>query len=130
MNQYWVICERDEDGWWVGRVSGIAGVLTQGRSLATIKTRIRDALSLAVDGADKAEIFLKVKLDAPTRAKITALTAARKDLEKHLRHAKKLERQIARALAEDMSLRDAGVVLNLTGQRVQQLAAEYERDHS
>jgi predicted RNase H-like HicB family nuclease len=124
MAKYVVRCERDEDGWWVGRVQGVAGVLTQGRSLATIRKRIREALSLAVDDADDAELELRPKVPAVVLEGLTALRVIRKDLEREQLRAKKLEKKVARALAKAMSYRDAGEVLSLTGQRVQQLASK------
>lgn len=127
---YTVNCKLDENGWWVGEVPAVNGVLTQGRSLATIKRRVREALSLAVRDAHQAEITLRVKLPADVKGKISELSRARRQVEKAQARVGKLERDVARLLAKKMSLRDAGEVMSLTGQRVQQLAAGLERRSS
>jgi predicted RNase H-like HicB family nuclease len=121
MAKYTVVCEQDEDGWWVGKVKEVAGVLTQGRSLATIKKRIRDALSLAVDDAAKADLVLDVKLPAQARKAVEKLREAQERSDREQARALELARRAARELAKAMSVRDAGEVLHVTGQRVQQL---------
>jgi predicted RNase H-like HicB family nuclease len=44
---YRVDIERDEAGWWVATVRGIAGVHTQAKSLAQLRQRTREALEAA-----------------------------------------------------------------------------------
>ena len=48
MNQYTVQFYRDEEGWWVARVTGLRGVHSQGRSIEEARRHVREALSLVV----------------------------------------------------------------------------------
>jgi len=47
-----VIIERDEDGWFVGRVSELRGCHTQAKSLDKLMTRIREAIEACLDASD------------------------------------------------------------------------------
>ena len=49
--KYAATITRDEAGWWVATVHGIAGVHTQGRTLERMRERIREALAAARPGA-------------------------------------------------------------------------------
>jgi predicted RNase H-like HicB family nuclease len=42
--EYWV-----DDGWYVGRLRGVPGVLSQGESLAALEENIRDAYRMMVE---------------------------------------------------------------------------------
>jgi predicted RNase H-like HicB family nuclease len=115
---YLVECEQDPDGWWVASVRGVKGCHTQGRSVETVARRIREALSLFVNDAETAGLTLAFKryrpvLDELRRAKVRA--------ERARRRADDMERRLARSLVAKMSRRDAGAVLGLTGQRVDQI---------
>ncbi len=63
MSTYTVRYERDERGWWVARVLGLPGCHTQGRSIAQARERIREALSLLVEDAEKSHVGLPHTLD-------------------------------------------------------------------
>lgn len=43
---YRVVYEQDERGWWVASVADIPGCHTQGRSFATAKRRIAEAIEV------------------------------------------------------------------------------------
>ncbi|MEO6866884.1 MAG: type II toxin-antitoxin system HicB family antitoxin [Gaiellales bacterium] len=123
--KYTVSYEQDEEGWWVASVSGIAGVHTQGRSIETAKTRIAEAMTAAL-GEGKAfelEHDYKVKVKG-LRASLGRIEKARAVAEREQTKAAALTRQVARDLAATMSVRDAGAVLGISHQRVQQLLQE------
>ena len=63
--QYDVVYQRDETGWWQARVPQVPGCHTQGRTVDEARRRIREALSLFVDGAATAELRDDVDLPAP-----------------------------------------------------------------
>jgi predicted RNase H-like HicB family nuclease len=58
------------DGWWTASVRDVRGAHTQGRSIALARRRIREALSLFVDGAERAELIDHIRIDADTRSVI------------------------------------------------------------
>jgi predicted RNase H-like HicB family nuclease len=120
--KYTATVERDEAGWWVATVHGIAGVHTQGRTLEQVRERVREALAAAKPGAVLGEVVIKPRdLGALLRKVQTARQRAKKqDAEAH-----KLLRLAARELeAKGVGRRDAGELLGVSFQRVQQLVDE------
>ena len=126
VNTYTVTYERDAAGWWVASVQGIPGCHTQGRSLAEARRRIREALSLFVPHADKAELTANVKLPASVRERVKRYLAARQRAEEEQARALALATETVQSLRKELhlSVRDAGEVLGLSFQRVQQLAPD------
>jgi len=128
VNRYTVRYERDRDsGWWVAQVKEAPAAITQGRTIAETRRRIREALALAIDddrAAEKAELVDEVKL--PTDAR-RALERARADRKRSEAEAKRAQATTALAVRKlikrvGLSVRDAGDLLGISHQRVQQLA--------
>lgn len=123
MKTYVVSFERDEAGWWVASVSGVAGCHTQGRSIDQARTRIRDALELAI--GDVSGVRLKEKVELPRKVKqvLARREAAQRDLEEQEKRTRELTRRAVQTLVDELelSVRDAGELLGLSHQRVQQL---------
>jgi predicted RNase H-like HicB family nuclease len=126
MKTYHVDYERDDAGWWVATVREVAGCHTQGRTIEEARRRIREALSTAVDDADKAALADSVKLPKPIEREVRRAKDLRRDVEERTARAGDAARKAVRALLKDMglSVRDAGTLLGMSGQRVQQLAKE------
>jgi predicted RNase H-like HicB family nuclease len=59
MAKFKVTAERDEAGWWVATAHGIQGVHTQAKTLATLRSRMLEALDAA--GEPNAEIELDLR---------------------------------------------------------------------
>src|SRR5438093_11899068 len=59
---YRVEIERDAAGMWVASVPSIPGAHTQGRTIDQARRRIREALSLWVEDADRAHLGFEVRL--------------------------------------------------------------------
>ena len=55
MKRYTVRYERDEGGWWVATVPRIRGCHTQGRTLDQARRRIREAMALFIDNAERVD---------------------------------------------------------------------------
>ena len=51
--EFTVIVERDEDGFYVGSVPELAGCHTQARSLDQLMKRIREAIELCLEAAER-----------------------------------------------------------------------------
>jgi predicted RNase H-like HicB family nuclease len=47
--EFTVVVERGEDGWLIGTVPQLAGCHTQGRDLAELIERVREAIELALE---------------------------------------------------------------------------------
>jgi predicted RNase H-like HicB family nuclease len=123
---YHVEYERDPSGWWVGSIREVKGCHTQGRTIAETRRRIREALSLFVDGAERAKLVDAVRIPAGEKRLLKAYETARQKAESENRKASAVARRAAKALAGGrlrLSRRDAGEILGLSHQRVQQLIA-------
>ena len=44
MLEYWI-----DDGWYVGRLKGVPGVFSQGKSLAELEENVRDAYRMMIE---------------------------------------------------------------------------------
>lgn len=121
---YRVTCEWDGTFWFV-RVPAIPGCHTQGRNLAEIQKRVREALSLFVEDAELAELDLHFVLPKGVRSLVhkAKTLRARADAAQAAATAE-LHASAAALAAQDLSYRDIGAVLGVSHQRVQQVLAE------
>ncbi|MCC6748355.1 MAG: type II toxin-antitoxin system HicB family antitoxin [Deltaproteobacteria bacterium] len=116
---------RDEDGWWVASVRGLRGCHTQGRSLDEARRRVREALSLCVEGAESAELVDVVKLPRDLELELRRAAALRRKAVALEEQAQAQVSSAARALRRaKISTRDAGRLLGLSHQRVHQVLGE------
>lgn len=121
--RYRMILERDESGAWIARVPRVPGCHTHGRTLEQARRRIREALKLWVEDADGVEFVEEVHLPAEARDAIRRSRVARRDAEERRREAQAATTKAALALVRGLNvgIRDAGELLGLSHQRVQQL---------
>jgi predicted RNase H-like HicB family nuclease len=52
MKEYYMVIERDENGWFVGNVPELPGCHTQGRTIEELSIRMREAIELYLEGSD------------------------------------------------------------------------------
>ncbi|MBY0357087.1 MAG: type II toxin-antitoxin system HicB family antitoxin [Candidatus Obscuribacterales bacterium] len=123
MSIYTVRYERDDTDWWVATVKEIRGCHTQGRTIEQARKRIKEALSLFVDDAEKAQLIDDIVLPANVRTLLNQIRTNRKRAEEENSKLKIATAKAAKALTQDMgiSVRDAGELLELSHQRVHQL---------
>ena len=122
MKRYSAIFERDESGSWLARIPSIRGCHTYGRTLEQARTRLREALGLWIDRPEDAVIEEAIRLPADLRTAIQRSRRTRERAEREHENAQTQTRAAAEALVEEgVSLRDAGELLGLSHQRVQQL---------
>ena len=122
VKSYEVVYERDEDGWWAASVPAVRGCGTQGRSLAQARERIREALSLFVKDAHRAELRDKIVLPAEFRRQVDRQLRLRQALEEEQRQLQEATQGTVRQLVRrGLSVRDVGELLGLSHQRVHQL---------
>jgi predicted RNase H-like HicB family nuclease len=121
--QFTAIFERDESGAWIVHIREIRGCHTYGRSLHQARRRIREALSLWIDDADRATIAEEIRLPAAARVALNRARRARERADRERDLAQEETERTARTLLEDVGLgmRDAGELLGLSHQRIQQL---------
>ena len=119
---YQVELERDERGWWIASVPAVPGAHTQGRSIAQAMNRIREALSLWVDGAEGAELVPEVRLSTTARATVRRAASARRRAERAQDESAEILRDSIRELRrQQLSTRDIAALLELSPSRVDQL---------
>jgi predicted RNase H-like HicB family nuclease len=123
---YHVDYERDESGHWIATVRGVAGCHTYGRSIEETRRRVREALATAVDDAETAALADHVKLPKAIERDLARARRLRRAVEERQAEAGAAARKAVRALLSDMgvSVRDAGALLGVSGQRVHELAKE------
>jgi predicted RNase H-like HicB family nuclease len=122
---YRVVIERDETGAWLAHVQGVRGCHTYGRTLDQVRRRIREALSIWVEDAETAEFVEEIRLPSEARQAIRRSSAARTRAEHGRENAQRATTAAAKLLVERLGLgvRDAGDLLGLSYQRVQQLVS-------
>ena len=121
---YRVLYTRDESGWWQAAVPGVQGCHTQGRTIEEARRRIREALELFVDHAKAAKLKDDVRMPKRVADVVKRYRVARRRAERDQLEASASARRAVKALAGGrlrLSRRDAGEVLGISPQRVQQL---------
>ena len=122
MKRYTAVFERDESGFWLARIPSIRGCHAYGRTLEQARTRLREALGLWIDRPEDAVIEEAIRLPADLRTAIQRSRRTRERAERERENAQDQTRAAAEALVDEgVSLRDAGELLGLSHQRVQQL---------
>lgn len=122
MKKYTAVFERDESGAWLARIPSIRGCHTYGRTLEQARGRLREALGLWVARPEQAVIKEEIRLPTDLRAAIQRSRRTRERAEREREYAQEETRAAAEALVDEgVSLRDAGELLGLSHQRVQQI---------
>lgn len=127
MKTYIVIYERDQSGWWVATVKGVPGCHTQGRSIEQARARIREALEVAVEDLSGFKLKEQMKLPSKVKEVLAKRESAQRKLAEDEAKAQELTRRAVKTLVRDLdlSVRDAGDLLGLSHQRVQQLVQRH-----
>jgi predicted RNase H-like HicB family nuclease len=117
------VFERDESGAWIVRIPDVRGCHSYGRSLEEARRRIREALTLWVDDAEDAVIDEEIRLPAAARTALNRAMRARERADREHVVAQRETERTVRTLLDDVGIgmRDAGELLGISHQRVQQL---------
>jgi predicted RNase H-like HicB family nuclease len=131
--KYEVVFEPDEGGGWHVYIPSVRGCRTWGRSLDAARRYIREALATCVDvlGADadriarEAELVERTKLSPATRKAIAEYHRMKTRADQLMERSQLFARRAATGLTkhERVSLRDAGALLGLSHERINQMVA-------
>ncbi len=124
-----VVFERDDNDRWFVHCPDLPGTHSHGRTLASARSNIREAIALVLDVAedDSCDLVEDIRLNDP--ALQVATNRARhvrdqaNDFEERARTATLEAIAISIASGEHLGLRDLAELLGLSHQRVQQLVA-------
>ncbi len=116
---YTVKCRR-VGGWWAISVPRLKGVHSQARRLEKVEAMAREAIGLMLD-VDPATVEVKVVPDVPEQVR-KALRARREARDAERAAEQATRRAAAELIAAGYTVRDAGSLLELSPQRISQLA--------
>jgi predicted RNase H-like HicB family nuclease len=133
MAQRYVAVAERVGRWWAVSVPEVPGVFTQARRLegpSGVEAMVRDALAVMLEvPADEIEVEVRPHLPEDLAEVATQVRQARVDAEARTAAATEAAAQLARRLtAAGMSVRDAGVVMGVSAQRVSQLVHRSEAE--
>lgn len=113
-------CQRSGGGWAVD-VPEVPGAFTQAKRLDQVPAQAADAVALLLD-VPASSVRVTVTVDV---AGVDEVRARQADAERATREAGDAMRALVRRFREDgLTVRDIGVILGVSPQRAQQLAAE------
>jgi predicted RNase H-like HicB family nuclease len=116
--------ERDEAGYWIATSPEVPGMVTQAKRLDHIAERAREAIALVQD-VRPTKVNVELEIAEQENAFVQRYREAREDAENAATEASIAARAAVYALRSvGMSNRDAGALLGISHQRVQQLADE------
>jgi len=111
--------------WWAVEVPSLPGVFTQARTLDAVEPMVRDAISMFLQVAPESIVVaIGVEPPAEARADVEEALARRVEAERAQAAASAAMRRAVAALAHmGLTNRDAGRLLEVSHQRVAQIAA-------
>jgi predicted RNase H-like HicB family nuclease len=126
---YEVTAERDGERWWFLRVPEL-GTATQARRLDHAEAQARDLIATWLDVApDSFEVAIRPQLDDETRALVVKAAEAKARVQASQHFANAAQQAAAQRMAKaGLTMRDAGAILGLTHQRIQQILSRPELD--
>ncbi|POH71407.1 transcriptional regulator [Cryobacterium zongtaii] len=112
-----------EGRWWVVQNDQVPGAISQVTRLDQAAEAQREAIAFVEDiSADSIEVLVRVSISPEIDREVQEASALREEAQEREQRASELRRGVARRLeADGYTIRDIGVVLGVSYQRVHQL---------
>jgi len=114
---------RKEGRWWIVQNDQVPGAISQVTRLDQAAEAQREAIAFVADvSADSIEVLVRVSISPEIDREVQEAQELREQAQEREQRASELRRDVARRLeAEGYTIRDIGVVLGVSYQRVHQL---------
>ncbi len=129
MRHGYTVRARPRGKWWAIEVVELPGIFSQAKRLEHVNDVARNAICLQLDvPAESFDLIVEPILDPPVELVVKAAVAARRDMSRAQADAAAASREAVRTLIElGLPLRDIGRLLDISHQRVAQLAGSSSR---
>ena len=123
VKKYRAVYARESDGRWIVKIPQVPGCHSYGRTIDQARERIREALGLFIDEADRVELADDVQLPADVKKLVRDAASLRHKVAAQERAMLAAQINAVKTLRNKLKLghRDAGSVLGLSHQRIHQL---------
>jgi predicted RNase H-like HicB family nuclease len=120
--KYLIVYEREPDGRWTVEAPNVPGCHSYGRTIEQARERIREALSLFVDHAATAKFEERINLPEQVLRTVEAAKELRRRVARDTVEMTRAQQKAVLSLRRmKLGLRDAGTLLGVSHQRVQQI---------
>jgi predicted RNase H-like HicB family nuclease len=120
--KYRTVYARDEDGRWNVDIPSVKGCYTYGRSISQARARIREALGLYIEDAERAELEEQIVLPADTKRDVAQVQALRERVDAETEELDRKRYQlVAKLRQQHIGHRDIGEILGVSHQRAHQI---------
>ncbi len=111
-------------GWWAVEVPEVPGLLTQAKRLDQVADMVADAVALMEDvDADSVEVHIHARLNEKVRHDVDEAKRLRREArDAEAAASAQMRRAVADVIDEGLTVRDAAALLEISPQRVSQLA--------
>lgn len=122
MSSAYRVTARRSGDWWALEVPDLPGVYSQTKRLDRAESEAREAIAVMLDvEPDTIEVEVDTQLPPEAREVMQAVHRAHKAAEAAALQEREAMRRAAAVLTQNLSQRDAGLVMGLSFQRVSQL---------
>lgn len=115
-------------GWWAIEVPQVPGVFTQAKRLEQVPAMVADAVALMEDiDPDAVEVTVTAMLDTRVQEDVDRALMLKHAAERAQEEASaQMRRAVADVVGDGLTVRDAATLLEISPQRVSQLARDRE----
>jgi predicted RNase H-like HicB family nuclease len=116
--------------WWAVEVPEVPGVFTQAKRLDQVEAMVRDAVATMLDTTEEIVVAIEPATTSPALKKVAKAIRLMKAAREAETQASQFTLEVVSALRieEHLTVRDVGVLLDVSPQRVSQIMAKINLD--